>query len=77
MQSTTLQRGAEERKVTLYKNGESFLITCEVLASLFHEVGHIETLYSPETEPQAEFLYGSAVRFLQGFQYIVTDGELA
>jgi len=77
MQSTTLQRGAEERKVTLYKNGESFLITCEVLASLFHEVGHTETLYSPETEPQAEFLYGSAVRFLQGFQYIVTDGELA
>ena len=77
MQSTTLQRGAEERKVTLYKNGESFLITVTVLASLFHEVGHTETLYSPDTEPQADFLYGSAIRFLQGFQYIVTDGVLA
>ena len=77
MQSTSLKRGNEERKITLYKNGTAFLITCEVLASLFHEVGHTETLYSPETEPQAEYLYGSAVRFLQGYQYEVTDGELA
>jgi hypothetical protein len=77
MQSTTLQRGAEERRVTLYKNGEAFLITVTVLQSLFHEVGHTETLYSPNTEAQAEYLYGSAVRFLQGFQYIVTDGVLA
>lgn len=77
MQSTTLQRGAEERKVTLYKNGTAFLITCEVLASSFHKVGHTETLYSPDTEPQAEYLYGSAVRFLQGYQYEVTDGVLA
>ena len=77
MQSTTHQRGAEERKVTLYKNGDAHLITVTVLASLFHEVGHTETLYSPNTESQAEYLYGSAVRFLQGFQYIVTDGVLA
>ena len=77
MQSTTLQRGAEERKVILYKNGESFLITVEVLQSLFHEVGHTETLYTPKSEAQAEFLYGSAIRFLQGFQYIVTDGVLS
>ena len=77
MQSTTLQRGAEERKVTLYENGNSYLITVTVLASLFHEVGHTETLYAPNTKSQAEFLFGSAVRFLQGFQYIVTDGVLA
>jgi len=32
MQSTTLQRGAEERKVTLYENGDSYLITVTVLA---------------------------------------------
>ena len=36
MQSTTLQRGAEERKVTLYENGDSYLITVTVLQSLFH-----------------------------------------
>jgi len=77
MQSTTLQRGAEERKVTLYKNGDSYLITVTVLASLFHEVGHTETLYAPETEPQAEFLFGSAVRFLQGYQYEVVSECLA
>ena len=60
MQSTTLQRGAEERKVTLYENGDSYLITVTVLQSLFHEVGHTETLYAPNTKSQAEFLFGSA-----------------
>ena len=77
MQSTTLKRGPEERKVTLYKNGSAFLITVEVIASNFHKEGHTETLYTPKSEAQAEFLYGSAVRFLQGFQYIVTDGVLS
>ena len=77
MQSTTLKRGPEERKVTLYKNGTAFLITCEVLASNFHEIGHTETLYRPDTEPQADFLYGGAVRFLQGYQYEVVEECLA
>ena len=48
MQSTTLKRGPEERKVTLYKNGSAFLITCEVLASNFHKEGHSEVLYTPD-----------------------------
>jgi hypothetical protein len=77
MQSTKLKRGPEERKVTLYKNGSAFLITCEVLASNFHEVGHTETLYTPDTESQADFLYGGAVRFLQGYQYEVVEKCLA
>ena len=77
MQSTTLKRGPEERKVTLYKNGSAFLITVEVLASNFHKEGHTETLYTPDTEPQADFLYGGAVRFLQGFQYEVVSECLA
>jgi hypothetical protein len=77
MQSTILKRGPEERKVILYKNGSAFLITCEVLASNFHKKGHTETLYMPDTEPQADFLYGGAVRFLQGYQYEVVSECLA
>ena len=73
MQSTILKRGPEERKVTLYKNGTAFLITVEVLASNFHKEVHTESLYTPETEPQADFLYGGAIRFLQGFQYEVVS----
>ena len=77
MRSTTLKRGPEERKVTLYKNGSAFLITCEVLASNFHKEGHSEVLYTPDTEAQAKFLYGGAVRFLQGYQYEVVSECLA
>ena len=72
-QCTILKRGLEVREIDLYKNGFAFLITCKVLKSSFHKEGLRETLYNPETEAQAEFLYGSAVRFLQRFQYEVVS----